>query len=817
MFNINIYYIMNKKYLMKGFAALALIAGFSSCVKDVDGVDPGQQEQAGKENAELQLGLTIPDGQSWDMSTQVTATVTVNGDYGANYIVNIYEQNPFINNTATILGRASVVSGGTAEFKFTCPNSVVSAFASIKDEKGYSYVKPVAIVDGKIETTFGGESAAGSRSLRAARRSAADDATIATRTAPDLSAYTTGCTELTAENNVTTTDVRKYIISAGNTFSDPIKLIQASDPNSNDIVSVYVLGTLNISTEQRINGGYGGNYVFIVGDGGVVNIAAGAKLSSNANNNANPQTTGMIHVLAGGTIQGDGTLEFSNGTNGYGYNGGTIDVGYLNNNGGTLYNAGTIEADHLLGGAGLSIYENAGKMHIGDAAKGSGTANTRIHNNCWFECDGTLSLRNIIQGEGAYIKAANLEMSGSEDGTGDVAYIWAKSNSLIDITGAAAFNNVDIIGPTGDGYAYIQLGAVEGAYGTHGLTTATNYTVSNGVMTVGAIQNNVRMSVETVNVDDNLYTESEYEKVLNMLNGERAHTSGAAYAQWGQSDADIWGWGSYTVQGNGNAVMVAKGQVNDVVTEDECSPGIEIVPPTPIYDEPIVYTYAFEDQIYNGDYDLNDVVLKVTFPVTRNSKGEVTAIDSTKLDVTMVAAGATFKIKVYVEETALFDGKEIHDAFGKYNTAAGATQPMINTGNGKAITAEPVSDQISVPSSALDSDGNVDFSKLNIWIWVNPESGATSETKIYYLTEKHWPYAVMIPNDWRWPLERICVTEAYAGTEDATDISVTVKGVATTYKENSFGAWAATEDAQRTTIMKSWFDYPVNGKTMRNE
>lgn len=49
---------MNKKYLMKGMAALALLAGFSSCVKDVDGSSSGiNEEQRAKENAELPAWL----------------------------------------------------------------------------------------------------------------------------------------------------------------------------------------------------------------------------------------------------------------------------------------------------------------------------------------------------------------------------------------------------------------------------------------------------------------------------------------------------------------------------------------------------------------------------------------------------------------------------------------------------------------------------------------------------------------------------------------------------------------------------------------
>jgi hypothetical protein len=240
---------------------------------------------------------------------------------------------------------------------------------------------------------------------------------------------------------------------------------------------------------------------------------------------------------------------------------------------------------------------------------------------------------------------------------------------------------------------------------------------------------------------------------------------------------------------------------------DQCSADIE-EEEYPVYDEPQVYSYAFEDQKFNGDYDMNDVVLKVTFPSTKNSKGEIIAIDSTKLQITMVAAGATFKIKAYVGETALFDGQEIHDAFGVNQGV------MVNTGNGKAQTATPVVDVIDIPAGILDSEGNADFTQLDVWIHVNDhvaEGENSSNQIIKYLEDKlkPAPYAIMVPADWRWPLERICVTEAYPGAPTATE------GVYNT--DYSFATWAETPDAQRTDAMKEWFKYPVIGKTMTNE
>ena len=85
---------MDKKYLMNGLAALAIVAGISSCVKDVDGVNPADQEKAAKENAELQLGLTIPEGQTWDMASQIEANVAVNLEAGESYEVAVYANDP---------------------------------------------------------------------------------------------------------------------------------------------------------------------------------------------------------------------------------------------------------------------------------------------------------------------------------------------------------------------------------------------------------------------------------------------------------------------------------------------------------------------------------------------------------------------------------------------------------------------------------------------------------------------------------------------------------------------------------------------------
>ena len=720
-----------KKYLMMAVAGLA----FASCNK-MDNSGPQRASDAETfSNAEKALGVTIDPNQSWNMTQEVVANIPVNGFYGAKYVVTIYDQNPLTGNAVTVLGRTTVTSGQTANFKFTAPKGLVGVFAAIKDEKGYTYTKPAVIADGMVETAFGGSNAASAPSFtRAATvtRGAADDFTIPTRTMPDLSAYINDAVAIDDANNVTSGGgVEHYLIPEGTTWSKNIPLIQSGSG-----ISVYVQGTLNINAEQRVNGGC----VFIVGPKGKVNIANGQKLVTNANNNAG--TVGSFYVCPGGEVKGD-RLEFANGTGSYNYNGGTIDVTTINNNGGTLYNAGIIEADHMLGGARLSIYENAGKVHIGEAAKGSGTANTRIHNNCWWECDEELACRNVQQGEGAYIKAGSLNMSSSSDGTSDAAYIWAKENSLIEVTGDVSFNGVDIVGPTTDNnYAYLQLGKL--VY----LNYAGGW--SNDEITSGAIINNLRISME-----DQTYNKT--------------------YDFWGLLNGTMYGH-SKGQQGNGNAVEVAKGAVDEVVTESECSPGVVPGPPVIIEEEYPIYSYAFEDTRL-GDYDMNDVVIKAQEVEVNNVK---------KINLKLVASGASLDLNIRLYEAATPDaGKaakyqgnftvleyqgnnEVHAMLG----VAKAT--LVNTGGAKA---DPITIQID--------KGNYDPAHLPLAIYSEKEG----EMRLAGSGEA--PFGVIIPIDWKWPREKVNITTAYNATESDEG-------------DQSFAKFAS-EAGQAL----NWFNYPT--------
>lgn len=168
--------------------------------------------------------------------------------------------------------------------------------------------------------------------------------------------------------------------------------------------------------------------------------------------------------------------------------------------------------------------------------------------------------------------------------------------------------------------------------------------------------------------------------------------------------------------------------INDLILEVEG--GIELESIIPIEIEQQFYTFCFEDNRL-GDYDMNDVVLKGT------------RIDDTHVKWTLMACGAMDKLYIYnVEGEHIKSTIEVHDIFNKPGQ-------FINTS--KNDHTPYVSDIVQV---------NKEFSFLNI-----------SNQPYIYDKNKDWfvkisrqgedPHAIMIPYDFRWPIEMICIKKAY--------------------------------------------------------
>ena len=828
---------MSKKYLMKGLTALALIVGFTSCVKDVESISPAEEAEKAKENAELQLGLQIPEGQSWNMSTQVTANVNVSKKAGETYRVTVYSNNPLADGKGVFLTRGTINNGETFTGKFTCGSGVKSLYVGLTDSKGYTVYKQAKVENGRLDLTFGGSSMRGANRAYTIKGDTYSEFTFPTE--KELAAAFPGSVPSNAEE-LLSGQGEEYYKSRGEGHN--YKITAAGDYNIGG-------GWQNaewVPDASYPNGGYTlpHPYNVYVNVDGAVNITRQGNaqfhlyiLRGNVTLDSNFGEMGCTISVAEGATLNDDRKSLSNNFGVKLYNRGVVNATnsekYDIGNNAIFYNEGSFVCTGPLSysaGAGqTSYFYNLGDNIVvgGKEVVKLKAPSMTLNSTCNFITNGTVE----ITGETAVTKDGIVWVNNGKYHSGSLRFSAQNSTFynycqlLIDedikfldgefnmMSGSYAkmkygmFNNF-IVNMADNSGIEITHGSKWGRQGNGTFQgfkavndAATAYVRLGGDQYVpshtdGAFQlqgANLTAAIENMKFYDSYNEIGQYSTYSGISYWDETSAEKLASAQDGKIT-----WNIHNAQVAPIAAAVfaplKEGQCSATWEEEEYE----------TYDEPQVYSYAFEDQIYNGDYDMNDIVLKVTFPSTKNRKGEIIAIDSTKLQITMVAAGATFKIKAFVGETALFDGQEIHDAFGVNQGV------MVNTGNGKAQTATPVVDVIDIPDGIIDADGNADFSQLNVWIWVNPETGYDSETKIYYLTdkEKPVPYAIMIPTDWRWPLERICVTEAYSGAATSTE------GVYN--NEYSFGKWAETPDAQRTDAMREWFKHPVIGKTMTN-
>lgn len=164
---------------------------------------------------------------------------------------------------------------------------------------------------------------------------------------------------------------------------------------------------------------------------------------------------------------------------------------------------------------------------------------------------------------------------------------------------------------------------------------------------------------------------------------------------------------------------------NDVIFEVE---GLDILVPPPF--EYNYFTFCFEDQDL-GDYDLNDVVLKGT------------RLDDTHVEWTLMACGANDELVILnVEGKHINKDNEVHSIFGK------TPNIFINTQNTRV---DYVTDTVIV---------NKEFSFLDPTCQPSIYDKNTKRT-ITIAVAGQDPHAIMIPYDFKWPLERVRVNTAY--------------------------------------------------------
>jgi len=156
------------------------------------------------------------------------------------------------------------------------------------------------------------------------------------------------------------------------------------------------------------------------------------------------------------------------------------------------------------------------------------------------------------------------------------------------------------------------------------------------------------------------------------------------------------------------------------------------------------YSYAFEDT-RNGDYDMNDVVLRVWRP----------NMNASYLNVELAAVGAADRIKMYYtnqngERIALFGGKAARELFEEQ----GYDSEFFNTQEINAPT---------LPLTRVDVTdfGDFTYATADFFI-VNETNGLEIHMPAALGLVGTAPHGVCMPQkDWRWPKERTSIVTAY--------------------------------------------------------
>lgn len=565
----------SKQTLVIGLFALAI--PFTSCVDS--GKDLFDAEEAAKLYAESFPVKNVDPDMDWKTTASANATVKVNADAGVTYKIEIFDSNPLaVSSTAKLLTSGEASNNLVFSTKMDYPSALNTVYVARVDEKGRYAVQPATIENGVIDVTFGNTST--TKSTRATSDDIPEMNVPYTDT--QLSTMLASATEI--KNGW---DLSAYANWEGYTeepvFAQPRNKTRyfkiTKDFNgifdiSQQDVPIKIIITSKVTLSSESKINSG---EFIIANGGELLISSKLSLANSA----------YITVLPGGKISG-ATLYFANASNGIAnYNGGTINLTNLEISGaGTFYNAGTMTLGKYNASSDDMQLVNRGNIK---ATEIFGNNNTDIKNACYIEVTNNLTARKFILGSNSAIKCGSF----IPDGSGDLTMIM-NNNSMFECTGNISLRR-NITGPT-TGKALLKF---DGSKIQENIKYA-NSTISNNIICEVANQN------PSGGIDTWQFNYYDW-FVYGLKNGATICNPGKA--DFLLPAGDCTGAG-YTPESTG-----------DVITVD-----------------PIVYTYAFEDNFPKvGDYDFNDVVMDLSTEYTKSNN----RIKSIQLNVTLKAIGAT--------------------------------------------------------------------------------------------------------------------------------------------------------------------------------
>lgn len=540
--------------MKKSIFLLACLISMASCSDHKDLYNPDNETEKKKEEYDKNFPVSdIDPSHNWNAFTIAKVNITVNEDWGETYVVKVYTDNPLSQDSnAMLLAKGEIKSGETFSADIEIPKGLTLVWVARVDSHKRRLVKPVGVVDGKIESVFG---------ATIERAVAESRSTVDVEPLPyseiQLQKFMSEGTDLSVTPVANIAAAKgTYFVPAGKTISWTWNAdgdSGSSGFNTGD-VKLIIAGNVTYTSQKSIGNGV----QVIVARGGTLNLSADMVFNTNA---------GMV-VMPGASVNGQGhSITFANGTDGKtNYVAGTVNLGTWNNNGGTTYNCGTVNLTNLLGSSTGSTFINSGHTKVANVGDGD-TPVQNIINNCLFEISGKSAITNLTAAPSSDLRCGGSLYANSG--------VWKLGEyAMVQSGGWSTFIDTDIIGPT-SAYSLLRLAAIS------------------QVSWQGTWEENVTKGY----IINNIFIESSASgKIHEVINGNA-----------GSGTSKL---------GNGGVVLAAPGNANLWVPSDGyCTKGNTPVDKGDDDDEKEEINaaiYAFEDLGSIGDYDFNDVVFKIS-------------------------------------------------------------------------------------------------------------------------------------------------------------------------------------------------------------
>lgn len=748
------------------FSLLVSSISFISCVDNEKNLfNADQLKQIYEETFPVK---NIDSDGDWTMSRSVTAHVSINGDQGVDYKIQIFDADPLSpESTAKLLAEGTVTQSMTLDVVMDCATSLDKVFVARIDEHKRYLVQPTAIENGTVTAHFGDKGTPTRSISRAVTTSipvmeapyAADfiSAKKAISTVIqanwDLSAKS-GWGGSYGQFPVFTESERWFKIQEG-TFKAGFS---ATGNRDGEISAVKVIVPQGSTWVIENSNQFSDITEIIVENGGKIEIAKNGSLILTR--------ASYITVMQGGSIVGDRGIQITNSSAGRtNYNAGTIDCDFLkidgSGNGVDFVNYGTLKLNSYNASTNGTTLINHGTIEVENI---DGNNNTNIKNGCYLKA-GKLQFGTLVMGNTSEAICKELTGNGNDNN------IVMEAQSMLTCTGKANLFRT-VTGPT-QGTALLRIHEIDN---TSGLAQSAS-----------KVSNNIICEI----------TDQTYK-------GE-AHYNWSPFA-W-LVNKGLQQGATYCNPGKAEFILPADGDcVKEGYNSDEKPDDVEI--------RYAVYSYAFEDNYPKaGDYDFNDIVLNVTLPAAGNDVKElkykidlravgavkqlgaglrIRGIDKNNVEEISFGAGAaqrTGSLNSGIFENASYEanGNELviplfGDAHYVYGYT-GAQRPMLNTGNASTPLTDiytlevnvKLKNEISVPSVTDGLDFFIAYQGIGqkrTEIHLTHFNSATANGQLAdnevleVIKAVNNTWALCVPDKFAYPTETTVITNAYSKFAD---------------------------------------------------